>query len=493
MSKFSPHHQSKSKTINRREFIKFMSLATGSLPLIIDQFKGLSAQDEKIKVYKVMNGDCFQNAAKICDMIDLSSYIDATDVVVIKGNGQWPNQGYTHTGVIKGVIDKILELPGFSGEILICDNVQLYSHSENIGFNASPEKRIHNWPDHNWDSLAAEYQNNGKPVATKKWLCMDHDITSPADGEGWIRDFFSFHGLDTYISYPIFESPLTTGRMIDMKNGVWENDAYTGRKVKAIFMPTLNNHGWGSEDYAGITSAIKSFFGATEIHGGTGGYFKGHANVHTSTYSREHADYAGEIAARFIKTMYQPVLYITPAIWVGHDSRTGDAVETKTVLACENPVTLDYIASKDVLSPHAPFLDPDQDNNTRKQIIGCLAGGIGTIDPAQYEVIEYDFDNPSALVSPSDSGLPVGFQLKQNHPNPFNPSTRIEFSLPVPERVKIDIYNLLGKKVKTILNQMVKAGVHQIEFNARNLPSGTYFYRMHAGTFQEVKRMVLLK
>jgi hypothetical protein len=322
---------------------------------------------------------------------------------------------------------------------------------------------------------------------------MENDISSPADGEGWIRDFFSFHDLNTYLSYPVFESPLTPGRMIDMKNGVWENGKYSGRKVKAIFMPNLNNHGWGDEDYAGITSAIKSFFGATEIHGGGGGTFRGCANVHTSSYSRGKADYAGELTARFIQTMYQPVLYITAAMWSGHVSRTGEAVETKTVLACENPATLDYIASKYVLSPHASFLDPDQDNNTRKQILGCISEGVGTIDPNQYEVIEYDFDNPTALDSGSDSGIPVEFQLKQNHPNPFNPSTQIEFALPVTQRVKIDIYNMLGQNIKTILNQVMKAGMHQIEFNGRSLPSGTYFYKMQTETFQAIKRMVLLR
>ena len=68
-------------------------------------------------------------------MLDgVAKFINPTDVVVIKANAQWPNQGYTHTGCIKGVIDAILAIPGFSGEILICDNIQSVV--------ASPEYRV---------------------------------------------------------------------------------------------------------------------------------------------------------------------------------------------------------------------------------------------------------------------------------------------------------------------------------------------------------------
>jgi hypothetical protein len=93
--------------------------------------------------------------------------------------------------------------------------------------------------------------------------------------------------------------------------------------------------------------------------------------------------------------MYAPILYISAAMWSGWHSRQGDAVETNTVLACENPATLDYVACKYVISPYASWLDPDQDNNTRKQILGCISGGVGTINPGEFEIITYDFNNPT--------------------------------------------------------------------------------------------------
>ncbi len=406
-----PPQQSKSSTppFNRREFLRRSGIASSALtlsPFFLDRLStALATPGNLTRVYKVKNGDCFQNTAKLWEMLGgPARYIGPTDVVVIKGNAQWYNQGYTHTGCIKGVIDKILALPNFSGEVIICDNIQTNEVPGQLGFDATSSYRGHNWPDHNWNSLAAQYRASGKPVATKKWLCGPwRNITAPgfsnwhpAAGPGWARSFFTHSTRPTFLSYPVFESPLTPGRLIDMKNGVWENGAYTGRQVKAIFMPTLNNHGYGGEDYAGVTSAIKSFFGATEIPAGDNGIWNGHYHIHGSSYSQSSALAAGELVGRFINTMYAPRLYITAAMWTGHHSRTELATETKTVLAGSDPVTLDYIACRDVIAPYATWLNPNLNNNTRKQMLGCNSQGIGTLDPQQIELIEFDFNHPTA-------------------------------------------------------------------------------------------------
>jgi hypothetical protein len=394
---------------SRREFLRRYGVATGALtlsPFFLERLTtAFAATAGFTRVYKVKNGDCFQNTAKLWELLGgPAKYIGATDVVVIKGNAQWPYQGYTHTGCIKGVIDQILALPGFAGEVLICDNVQENDVPGALGFDATVSNRWHNWPDHNWDSLAAAYRAAGKPVGTKKWKCGPwRDITfpsfsnwDPAAGAGWGRSFFLQNGRPTFLSYPVFESPLTPGRMIDMRNGVWEHGGYTGRKVTAIVMPTLNNHGNGDEDYAGVTSAIKSFFGATEIPATENQTWNGYYHIHSCSYTQGSALTAGELVGRFIKTLYAPRLYITAAMWAGHHSRSQAATETKTVLACDDPVTLDYVSCRDVISPYAPWLNPALDNNTRKQILGCHSQGIGTIDPQKIEVLEYDFNRPTA-------------------------------------------------------------------------------------------------
>jgi hypothetical protein len=395
--------------LSRREFLRRYGIASSALtisPFFLSRLETVCrAAAGLTRVYVVRNGTYDQNIVKLWEMLDgPARYFSPDDVIVIKGNAQWPNQGYTHTGCIKAVIDQLLALPGFSGEIIICDNTTNNGEPGATGFDATPGNRTHNWPDHNWNSLAAEYRAQGKPVATKRlvqgpWRSVTFpgcSVWNPAEGEGWTRCFFSHNGLNTYFSHPVFESPLTPGRMIDMKNGVWESGRYTGRRVRALFMPTLNNHGWGGEDYAGVTSAIKSFFGATEIHIGDDATWNGFYHLHSASFTQGSAQTAGELVGRYIQTMYAPVLYITCAIWAGWHSRTGDAVETKTVLACENPVTLDYIACRDVISPYASWLNPDDNNNTRKQILGCLSRGIGTIDPQQIEVITFDFNRPTA-------------------------------------------------------------------------------------------------
>jgi len=91
-------------------------------------------------------------------------------------------------------------------------------------------------------------------------------------------------------------------------------------------------------------------------------------------------------------------------------------------------------------------------------------------------------------------GLPGNYELAQNFPNPFNPSTKIQFALPVGSNVTIKVFNLLGQEVQTLINNQVKpAGRHEVIFDASNLPSGIYFYRMHSDSFTQVKKMILLK
>ncbi len=85
------------------------------------------------------------------------------------------------------------------------------------------------------------------------------------------------------------------------------------------------------------------------------------------------------------------------------------------------------------------------------------------------------------------------FQLSQNYPNPFNPSTTIEFSLPKSSYTTLKIFNLLGEEVATLVSQEVSSGAHRTTWNATNMPSGIYFYRLQAGEFMETKQMLLVK
>lgn len=91
------------------------------------------------------------------------------------------------------------------------------------------------------------------------------------------------------------------------------------------------------------------------------------------------------------------------------------------------------------------------------------------------------------------SNVPDDYLLKQNYPNPFNPVTNIEFSVPKASLVKISVYNILGKEIGILANENFQPGVYRIDFNASNLPSGVYFYRLQAESYSETKKMILVK
>jgi subtilisin family serine protease len=92
-----------------------------------------------------------------------------------------------------------------------------------------------------------------------------------------------------------------------------------------------------------------------------------------------------------------------------------------------------------------------------------------------------------------DLGAPKKFELTQNFPNPFNPNTAIRFSLPETGNVKLTVFNLLGQEVAVLVNGLTEAGTHIINFDAAGLNSGIYIYRIESGSFNEVRKMTLIK
>jgi hypothetical protein len=89
--------------------------------------------------------------------------------------------------------------------------------------------------------------------------------------------------------------------------------------------------------------------------------------------------------------------------------------------------------------------------------------------------------------------LPTEFAVDQNYPNPFNPSTLIEYALPRDAFVRLEVFGVLGQQITTLVQEERSAGYHAVRFNAGGLPSGVYYYRIVAGDFVQVKRMLLVK
>ena len=99
----------------------------------------------------------------------------------------------------------------------------------------------------------------------------------------------------------------------------------------------------------------------------------------------------------------------------------------------------------------------------------------------------------TSVESETNGNSPVTFEIAQNYPNPFNPSTVIKYSLPTDENVKVSVFNIKGELVKLLVDQQQKAGYYSVAFNGQGLSSGIYFYKVEAGNFSQVKKMVLLK
>jgi N-acetylneuraminic acid mutarotase len=115
-----------------------------------------------------------------------------------------------------------------------------------------------------------------------------------------------------------------------------------------------------------------------------------------------------------------------------------------------------------------------------------LAGGIASTFIARW-------NSGTSRVEQLSPTAPKTFLLEQNYPNPFNPSTTIRYQLPVASEVKLEVYDVLGKKIATLVNERQSAGSYQVVWNASGLSSGTYFYRLQAGTFVETKKMIMVK
>jgi len=122
--------------------------------------------------------------------------------------------------------------------------------------------------------------------------------------------------------------------------------------------------------------------------------------------------------------------------------------------------------------------------------------GDGVSSRTDYELIGCKIDDQisgSLTGVKNDNTTLDTYWLDQNYPNPFNPSTTISFSIPEGQIVELTLYNILGRKLITLLNEFKQAGKHKLEFNSSSLPSGVYFYQLKTGHFIQTKRFLILK
>lgn len=117
---------------------------------------------------------------------------------------------------------------------------------------------------------------------------------------------------------------------------------------------------------------------------------------------------------------------------------------------------------------------------TSRTLVGCLLNG-------------KNYGNTITNIKNELAELPKEFNLLQNYPNPFNPKTVIKYQLPKSGFVRLKVYDILGNEVSTLVDSFVYAGEYEVEFNARNVPSGVYFYTLSSGNYKQTKKLLLLK
>jgi hypothetical protein len=123
--------------------------------------------------------------------------------------------------------------------------------------------------------------------------------------------------------------------------------------------------------------------------------------------------------------------------------------------------------------------------------VTLYAGGSHPTVVTEQGVFEYSW--PTVGIGNINNSIPTTFELHQNYPNPFNPSTIISFSIPVTSLVKLNVYDITGRLIKVLSNEMKEAGIHNITFDGSGLSSGVYFYKLEAGNYNQTKRMIMIK
>ena len=382
-------------------------------------------------VYLVRGSSPEDNMAKLLEMLGgIEKFISKDDIILLKVNAQWWNQGMTNTDAIKAFIEAVLEIPGFKGEVIIADNHQC----------AVPNSRA--WTTRqrngafNYNELVEYFHANGHPNVTKyHWCCAGPNprplqgdasqgsriIEGPWDGDGyvWRHDllYTSPLGRKCMLTYPIFTSSYS-GTTIDFKEGAWRNGGYTGQSVKFINFSALNHHG----PYVGVTASVKNYMGIVDMTCGFQGTTpEGYWNTHyvgirdltvplskylpwriqnaANQYNWKYFCHAGAVLGMFMREVRMADLNIITAHWVGYESRTRTDLSgyPRALLAGIDPVALDYVACQKILEPLTKGKSKKQslrrlhDASDRsgpfyKFLDACHKEEIGNIDPKAFKV-----------------------------------------------------------------------------------------------------------
>jgi hypothetical protein len=372
-------------------------------------------------LFRAVNGSPADNLTKVIELMGgIQKIIGPDDIVVIKPNVQWWNQGVPNLSAMKRLVDLIMSRSGgFGGEVVLAENCHRGSRPWEHKSSGWVPRFVRNSDldnIYNYGDLSSDLKRRyGDKFSTCHWINAKSGgrrAYGPADGPGYVFcdgtggvPLISYdNGLEgddlraVIMTYPIFQTD--RGTLIDFKNGIWEKGAYTHQPMKFINFAALNHH----STYCGITGAVKNYLGVTDLSGGPDPYddgklTEGYYNFHSFPFDKwAPGPKPGMIGAEigvFLSTIRKADLNIVAAEWVGLASRTEPpAARTRAVLACKDPVALDFHSAKYILYPNSKisYHAPDDENSPTYQYLkACSEAGGGELDESCVDVHAYDF------------------------------------------------------------------------------------------------------
>jgi len=164
------------------------------------------------------------------------------------------------------------------------------------------------------------------------------------------------------------------------------------------------------------------------------------------------------------------------------------SVQNMTPTTCNAGLPANSAGNFNPKSPLGIFNNTDPNGAYILRVCDNAAGDTGSV---RVWSITIDYGPPTSVSN--NSGVVDGYKLSQNYPNPFNPSTTINYTIPKSGLVSMKVFDISGREVANLINEVKTAGTYDFKFNASNLSSGVYFYRLQSGNFIETKKMFLLK
>lgn len=393
---------------------------------------------DPVRVFRCLNGTPAQSIEKILAMAGgVEGIVGLDDVVVIKPNGQWWNQGAPNLAALIALVGCIMERPGgFRGEVVLAENCHRgprpWEALSSAWARAFERNHELSQAGNLGEAAALLKRRFGDRFALRHWVDVKaggRRVRGPEEGDGYVycdgtggvpllRCDNGIEGpgrRETIMTYPVFTTD--RGTRIDFKNGIWDKGTYPGRPLKFINLSALNHH----STYCGMTAAVKNYLGVADLSGGADPHAGGrltdrYCNFHSFPFDKWAPGPApgmlGKEIAVFLRTVRRADLNIVTAEWIGLSSRTDPPVaRTRAVLASTDPVALDFHAAKYLLYPNSGIRLHDPENERgplNRYLRACSKEGGGIIDEAAVSVVTYDF---SAAGTEIGRGRPVSGEI----------------------------------------------------------------------------------